>query len=298
MRRLERAPGEDGRRGGAQDATTPLLRALKVASCGSAFVGFGIGWALLSYVVLPILWSFPGSLFERRQRCQRLMGAAWVLFHDYMRWVGLFDFDPRRVSPLSEALSEHGIDGPVVVVANHPCLVDVTALVSGLGPMCFVVKASLMRNPIFGPLLRFTGQVSQSAEDTGGVVTQAVERLRAGHHVLLFPEGTRSAPGALGRFRLGAFEIARAAGVPIVPVAISVDPPSLYKGLPWYQITQRTIRMRVRTLPPIVMDCTGGGLDASRDLMRQVKGAIQQAVGVSQDREGPRQTLEYREVAN
>ena len=252
-----------------------LWRLLKVTTCGSAFAGFGVGWVLMSYVVLPMLWVWPGTLHARRLRCQRMMGAAWVLFHDYMRLTGLLDFNPRLVPTLTPWLRRQGVKGPVVVVANHPSLVDVTALVAGLGPMCFVVKPSLMSNPLFGPLLRFTGQIAPEKQtDAGGVVDKAVQRLRDGHDLLMFPEGTRSAPGSMHRFRLGAFEIARIARVPVVPVHVDVDPPSLYKGLPWHGITSRTIRFRLQILSPLEIGTSSDGIVATRELMRQTKDSI------------------------
>lgn len=264
-----------------------LWRVLKVTTCGSAFAGFAVGWVLLSYVFLPLLWAWPGSMLARRLRCQRLLGLSWVLFHDYMRLTGLVDFNPRRVPTLQHLLRHGGLEGealeaalrgPVVVVANHPCLVDVTALVSGLGPMCFVVKPSLMGNPLFGPLLRFTGQISPDEQDgADGVVEKAVARLREGHNVLLFPEGTRSDPGSMHRFRLGAFEIARIAGVPVVPVHVGVSPPSLYKGLPWHEITSLTIRLRLRVLSPLQIGTSSEGIRATRELMERTKDAISTA---------------------
>lgn len=254
---------------------TALVRVVKISTCGSAFAGFGIGWVLLSFLVLPVIWVWPGSLAARRLRTQRVICAVWVFFHDYMRWLGLFDFNPRRVPTLNAYLRQQGIEGPVVVVANHPSLIDVTSLVSALGPMCFIVKASLAQNPVFGPLLRLTGQISADAGDGHeGVVEQAVERLRAGHHVLLFPEGTRSPPGRTGRFRLGAFEIARQAGVPVVPIAVRVTPPSLYKGLPWYRIADHTIRGRVRLLRPLEIDTNSVGVKAARELRERAKASI------------------------
>ena len=264
-----------------QGPAMTLWRLLKVTTCGSAFAAFAAGWVLLSYVVLPLLWVWPGTLHARRLRCQRMMAAAFVLFHDYMRLTGLLDFNPRLVPSLAEYLRRRELEGPVVVVANHPSLVDVTALVAGLGPMCFVVKPSLMGNPLFGPLLRFTGQIAQDRQ-TGadGVVQKAVMRLRDGHDVLMFPEGTRSAPDSMHRFRLGAFEIARIAGVPVVPVHVHVDPPSLYKGLPWHGISSRTIRFRLQVLSPLEIGTRSDGIQAARELMRRTKDTISGALAL------------------
>lgn len=256
-----------------------FLHGAKIAACGSAFVAFGIGWVLLSLVVAPLAWAWPGTVFQRRLRLQRIIQRVWILFHDYMRWVGLLDYEPRSVPKLCEHLRRFGIVGPVVVVANHPSLVDVTALIAALGTGCFIVKSALISNPVLGPLLRLSGQISSgvaAAPGQAGVVEQGIARVRDGHHLLVFPEGTRSPPGASHRFRLGAFEVARRAGVPVIPVRIDVTPPSLYKGIPWYRITSDRIQLRIELLAPVLPPALVelGGVRASRQLMKRTRAMI------------------------
>jgi 1-acyl-sn-glycerol-3-phosphate acyltransferase len=82
------------------------------------------------------------------------------------------------------------------------------------------------------------------------VVQGAIERLRSGDPVLIFPEGTRSPAGGLGPFKSGAFAIAQAAKVPVVPVRIRCDPPALMRGQKWYQVPDGTINYHFRLFPP------------------------------------------------
>lgn len=210
---------------------------LRVVFCGLAFAGFGVGGILLARVVLPLLSLWPGSTFKSRQRCQALVRCAWVVFHDYMRLVGLVNFNHRRC--------RIALTRPSVIIANHPTLVDITALVCALGPVCFVAKRPLFRNVLFGPLLHACGHICSVDSDGSegpGALEQALARLAEGHSVLLFPEGTRSPPHALGRFRMGAFELARRAQVPLVVIGVTAEPLGLNKGVPWYRI------------PPVAMD--------------------------------------------
>jgi 1-acyl-sn-glycerol-3-phosphate acyltransferase len=249
---------------------------LRIGFCGAAFLGFGIGWVLLAWVILPLAYAWPGSTFHRHRRCQQIVRRTWVLFHDYMRVTGLIDFDPRR--------QRMALPAPAVVISNHPTLVDVTALLSAIGPACFIVKRPLFRNPIFGPLLRLCGHICNHATDGRGVVDEAVARIRAGHTVLLFPEGTRSPVGRLDRFRLGAFEIARQAGVPLVPIAISAQPPALFKGIPWYAIPRATVKMRLTLLPArrfeavVAPSQIPADLAALKEARDEVRGQIQAAL--------------------
>lgn len=213
---------------------------IRIALAGLAFVGFGVGGVLLACLVLPVVARWPGSLFQSRQRCQRVVRAAWIFFHDYMRIMGLVAFNHRTC--------EVEVPRPSVIIANHPTLVDITALVAVLGSTCFVVKQSLFRSRILGPLLRACGHIcnrNQGPQPELGVMPEALSRLAAGHSVLLFPEGTRSQVNGLRRFRLGAFELARQAGVPLVVLGIRAEPPGLGRGTPWHAIPPVAIQLRI-----------------------------------------------------
>lgn len=221
-----------------------IRHVLRVALTGIAFLVFFGGAALLGSVVLQLVHRWPGGLMERQRRCQRLVRASWVLLHGCLRWVGLVDFDQER----------HVIDmrAPGIVIANHPTLLDIMALTVAVGPACILAKKSLFSNPLVGPLLRACGHIAVGlpGDGTTSAMDQAEARLRAGHVVILFPEGTRSPVGGLARFRLGAFELARRTGVPILPVRITADPPALWKGRPWYAIPRQTVDFRLQPLSP------------------------------------------------
>jgi 1-acyl-sn-glycerol-3-phosphate acyltransferase len=91
--------------------------------------------------------------------------------------------------------------------------------------------------------------------------------------VILFPEGTRSPVGGLGRFRLGAFELARRTGVPILPVRITAEPPTLWKGLPWYSVPRQTVDFRLQPLPTLSVDASATMAEL-RDITATTKAAL------------------------
>ncbi|GGI02554.1 lysophospholipid acyltransferase family protein [Egicoccus halophilus] len=68
--------------------------------------------------------------------------------------------------------------------------------------------------------------------------------LAAGHHVLLFPEGTRSKDGWTGRFRHGAAHLAKTCDVPIVPVAIEGSWRAMPRGAAWPSSGRPVVRVR------------------------------------------------------
>lgn len=219
-----------------------LRQSLRALLKGSAFAFFWGGGALMSSAVLPVVALLPGSEDARRRRVQRLVQGGFVAFHDYMRATGLIRYDPRETRIDLP-------DGPCVVIANHPTLIDVTAIMSARGELSCVVKEEHFDGPFIGRLLKLAGHIDGGDGTplaSGAVVHQALERLAAGQPVLIFPEGTRSPALGLGAFHRGAFEIARRSGAPIVPLLVLVSPPTLMKGEPWYELPRETVRLEVR----------------------------------------------------
>lgn len=112
-----------------------------------------------------------------------------------------------------------------VFMANHASFLD--------GPMLFVLipqrvrvilKKSVFAFPVLGWIMITAGFVSVDRRAGGGGVRSIEKAVRAmkekRHSFLIFPEGTRSLDGKLGRFRRGGFFLAVGAGAPIVPVTI------------------------------------------------------------------------------
>ncbi len=221
---------------------------LRVVLTALAFAGFYFGALLLSWVILPWqAWRHGGDRAQRALRSQATVQRGFLFFHDYMRIAGFVDLDPRTV-PL------HLPAGPCVVIANHPTLIDVTALMATLGRITCVVKGVLFRSVLTGPLLRHCWHINGGGGDASSgasVILEAVDRLHAGLPVLIFPEGTRSPVGGLQPFKRGAFEIASRAGVPVIPVLLNCDPPMLSKRAPWYRTPDKSAKFTMIQLPTL-----------------------------------------------
>ena len=224
-----------------------LQRARRILLTGSAFAFFFLGGAILSYVVLPIARQRGGTDRDRARRCRALLGRAWRIFHWYMQACGLLRYDPRSVRLDLPS-------GPFVLVANHPTLVDVTALISVCPDAVSIAKSAVFRSPLVGRVLRSCEHVDAgdgSLFAGVAVADKALTLLRSGTPVLIFPEGTRSPERGLGELRHGAFEIAARAAVPVVPVFITCEPPTLMRGQPWYDVPDRMATMTVAQLPTV-----------------------------------------------
>ncbi|MBN2192065.1 MAG: 1-acyl-sn-glycerol-3-phosphate acyltransferase [Polyangiaceae bacterium] len=102
-----------------------------------------------------------------------------------------------------------------IIVANHQSLLDPPLLLALLPRASTMVRADFFRIPIFGWVLRACGYVHAQGEEGPAWMEDFAQQLATGGNVFLFPEGTRSRNGELGRFRRGAFHVARRLGVPI-----------------------------------------------------------------------------------
>jgi 1-acyl-sn-glycerol-3-phosphate acyltransferase len=113
---------------------------------------------------------------------------------------------------------------PYVFMANHLSAADIWTLFVALPVRVrMIAKKQLARIPLFGWAMqagRFIFIDRANAIAARRSIDEAKRRIRGGHSVLLFPEGTRSRDGKLGAFKKGGFHLAIDSGVPVVPVAI------------------------------------------------------------------------------
>lgn len=114
-------------------------------------------------------------------------------------------------------------DGPFVMVANHQSEWETLYLQTLKPPTCTVLKKELLRLPVFGWGLRLLKPIpldrSQPAKMIRILLKVGAERLQEKISVLIFPEGTRVAPGAYKPFSKSAAMIACRSGVPLIPAA-------------------------------------------------------------------------------
>ncbi len=115
--------------------------------------------------------------------------------------------------------------GPVIFASNHESALDIWVLFMTLPrSFRFIAKAELYRIPIFGWYLSMGGHIRVDRSNRSQAVAslrRAGATVRAGTSLVVFPEGTRSRDGRVHPFKKGPFVVAREAGVPVVPVAIS-----------------------------------------------------------------------------
>ncbi len=140
--------------------------------------------------------------------------------------------------PVSVDGQEHIVPGQsYVFVANHQSMFDVW-LVYGWLPVIFkwLMKAELRKVPFVGTGCKAAGHIFIDRRNTKAALESLKEvekQLVNGVCTVIFPEGTRSLNGEVGRFKRGAFQIAWDLGLPIIPLSLDGCYEVLPKGKPF-----------------------------------------------------------------
>ncbi len=191
-----------------------------------------LAWNLLALGLYPLL---PRASGLRIGRAMISRGYRW--FWVIARCSGMLKLNAGVLDSLRD---ERGL----VVVANHPSMLDAVMLVAHLPRSACVMKASLMRNPCLGPGARLARYIRNDSPH--GMVRLAVDDLKAGGQLVLFPEGTRTTRRPLNPFGAAFTMIARRAQAPIQTVFIDTDSPYLGKGWPLWKLPPLPIVFNVR----------------------------------------------------
>jgi len=138
-------------------------------------------------------------------------------------------------------------DGPAILASNHRSFFDPWVIgTMARRPIFYVAKSELFRNRFVAWFISALGAfpVERGAGDQDTIRT-AKELLARGEIVLIFPEGTRTRPGPLGKPKRGVARLALETGVPVIPVAI-IGTEDVRKG-----VFLRPRKLRVRAGAPI-----------------------------------------------
>lgn len=249
-------------------ATTPspetrdgrFNHAWRVVATGISFAAFGIGGFLLRLLAFPLLGLCVREPARRRRIARRWVQRSFALQIRLMCALGVMTCEIRG----RERLQRDGL----LILANHPTLIDVVLLVSLLPNADCVVKAAATRNPFFRGPIAACGYIAN--DDGAALVDDCVAAVRAGGNLVIFPEGTRSVPGQPLRLQRGAAYVAIRGGFDVTPVRLSCVPSTLAKGQKWYRVPPRRFHVVVEVGEDLpvreFMDDAGGEARAARRL--------------------------------
>lgn len=212
-----------------------MKAATNLAAYWFCLITTGVGMLLFTPLLVVSAVAWPEQVRGRRFRafihyyfraCMTLYRAAGVVRGDLS---------------VLDAVADKG---PMVIVANHPSLIDALLLVSRLPDAVCIMKSTLSRSPFLGIGSRLAGYIPN--DSAHGLVREAIRRLREGSQLVVFPEGTRSRARPMTDTK-GAFAtIARRAGVPMQLVVIDVDHQFLSKGWPLWRMPALPVSFDLR----------------------------------------------------
>jgi 1-acyl-sn-glycerol-3-phosphate acyltransferase len=180
-----------------------------------------------------------------------------------------------------EVRQEGGIDpaASYIFLANHQSLFDIPALLATMpNQVRMMAKRSLFRVPVFGWALSAGGFIPIDRGDRSTArqsFTSAIDQIRGGTSILLFPEGTRSLADTLLPFERGGFLLALKSGLPIVPVGIRGTRAIQRKGV--WTIHPGPVIVTYGT--PI--DCAAYGVRRKRELISEVRRQVAALAGLA-----------------
>ncbi len=163
---------------------------------------------LMAIVCAPsLLFGREGARATAKLWCRTMLGGLAIIAGVRSRIEG------RELIP----------DGPAIVAANHQSMWETLFLFATLPRPAFVAKEELLRVPIFGHWLRATGAITLDRGAGPSALRRlkesAAARLAAGDQLIIFPEGTRVAPGERAPFRPGVAGVYNGANAICAPVA-------------------------------------------------------------------------------
>jgi 1-acyl-sn-glycerol-3-phosphate acyltransferase len=137
-----------------------------------------------------------------------------------------------------------------VFVSNHQSIYDIPVIFAALPfQLRIIAKASLGRFPFLGWHLKRAGHllVDRSNPDRPGILNRWHRLVADRISLIIFPEGTRSGDGVIGRFKAGSFLLALEAGLTIVPLSVSGTIHVMRKG----RLTTRPGRVTLQVHEPV-----------------------------------------------
>jgi 1-acyl-sn-glycerol-3-phosphate acyltransferase len=183
-------------------------------AAGSAL--FWIFMTLSSVAMFPVAllcWALTLP-FDRRKVILHRLTCFWASLYTWLNpaWpvkvVGREKIDP---------------DETYVMVANHQSLLDILVLFRLFRHFKWVSKIENFRIPCIGWNMRLNDYIQLKRGDRSSVAVMlrtCRENLAAGNSIMMFPEGTRSPTGKLRGFKPGAFDLAKDAKRPLLPIVV------------------------------------------------------------------------------
>jgi 1-acyl-sn-glycerol-3-phosphate acyltransferase len=243
-----------------------LNRHWRQLAAGFSFIVFGVGAMLVGSIIIPVARLFTRGAARREQVSRAIIRGGMRLFWRAMLILRLFRCDLRGI--------EHLTGERLLIVANHPTLIDAVLLLGLVKDAVVVAKPSLAANPVTGPAVAAAGYIVNA--EGPALVAAAAQVFARGGCVLVFPESTRTPPGQPVRLQRGAANIAVRTSCRVVAVTIRVSNPLLFKGAAWHEMPLDLPRFDVEVRQPFEVGEIVAAHDSLALAARELNDRLQQ----------------------
>ena len=237
-----------------------IERFCRILTTGLSFAVFGLGGLVLRIVVFPLLNIFIWEHQMRIKLARHAIRLSFRGFIDFMRMLGVLRYEITGL----ERLERRGL----LILANHPTLLDTVFLMAFVKQADCVVKGKLWDNPFTHGPVSAAGYINN--ESSTGLVEDCIHSLRNGGNLIIFPEGTRTPHDGQISLKRGAANIAVRGQCNVTPVAIRCTPPTLRKGEKWWHVPHRRMHFTIAVHDDIKIDSfieeSGSAVLAARHL--------------------------------
>lgn len=226
-------------------------------------------WPLgVGFVLLTKGWSKVrgDAAVKHRAAGQRALSRAFRVCLKGLSVLGIVRIEDKELA------KRVPLEGPLVIVGNHPALWDSLLIMRHCEAVSCIMKASLLSNPLLRGGALFAGFLPNAPKLE--MIRRAVERLKSGGQLLLFPEGTRTKGenGVLNPFFQGMALIVKQAGVPVLPVFIETNSGYLGKGWPIWKMPNFPVRISVKVGEVLAIERG----EKTRDFSDRVEGVFRE----------------------
>ena len=242
----------------------------RVFGVALGFMAIGIG----GLVIFPLLHLFLWQRQRRQAVARDLIRLGFLGIVHSMCAFGVFQYQASGLA----RLDRHGL----LILANHPTLIDIIFLMAFVPRADCIVKQGLWRNPFTRATVSAAGYICNRG-DSVVLIEDCVAAVRGGGNLIVFPEGTRTPVDGSISLKRGAANIAVRAPCDITPVLVRCAPPMLVKSEPWWRLPAQTSQFRFVVMEDIAtgpfVDGTANEMLAARRMTAHLRQVFAQEGG-------------------
>mgnify|MGYP001809656600 CR=1 FL=1 len=197
----------------------------------------GLGGTAMAVTIFPLISLLTRDPLRRQQRVLYAIHLSFRLYCAAIRKMGIARIDWVGADKLRQ------LQG-AMIVANHPSLLDVVMIMAATPNVQCIVKAALWRHPFFRLTVGGAGFLRNDLEPEA-LLSACAQALAEGRNLIVFPEGTRTEPGRNPVLRRGFANLATLTRCRVQVLTITCEPPTLFKGNPWWRVPAKQSHFRL-----------------------------------------------------